>query len=378
MGQTASGSLAKCCQTPMAGSTSVLQGADGLQLIQSSKPRGSAKAKRKKVSQAVDTSVFDPQSNDLRLTPSKRKLILIREGGDDNLPTVKKAAIDAEEAQEMLHKAAARGDVKAVQKAIASGASVTTQNVRGLSPLMQCAGSLGATAVEALQVLVEHGACVATVDQNGWNALHHACRSGKVASAKYLLSVGADPKSTTADTHKKTALMLATEDSKYDIVAHLLKDRRLKDHLNEQDAHGYTALHYAMKVGSKDIGRALLDQGAKARVRDSEGRQPIMVACEHGKLDCVKLFINKDQKGKVDINATDDQKRTALMLACLNRYEDIALWLIRKCKMDLFATDINGESAVSIARGFGLRKAIAAMTKPKEDADDGEDAARRG
>eukprot|EP00746_Dinoflagellata_sp_MGD_P164140 gnl/MRDRNA2_/MRDRNA2_92610_c0_seq1.p1 gnl/MRDRNA2_/MRDRNA2_92610_c0~~gnl/MRDRNA2_/MRDRNA2_92610_c0_seq1.p1 ORF type:complete len:379 (-),score=91.68 gnl/MRDRNA2_/MRDRNA2_92610_c0_seq1:214-1350(-) len=377
MGQTASGGLVKCCQTPMAGSASVQQGAEGLHLIHYEKPCQSSKRTRKKVNKSVDVSALDSHASDHhRLTPSKRKLILFREEGEENFANCKKAAIDPEEAQELLCRAAARGDVKALQKAIASGACATMQNSRGLSPLMQCAGSLGATAAETLQVLVEHGASVNEVDNQGWTALHHACRSGKVGSAKYLLSVGADPKAITGDEHQRSALMLATQDCKLDVVVHLLKDKRLKDHLNQQDAYGFTALHHAMKVGCKDIGRALLDQGVKPRMRDTEGRQPMMVACEYGKLDCVKLFISKDQKAKMDINATDEQKRTALMLACLNRHEEVALLLVRKCKPDIFATDIRGESAVAIARGFGLRKVLAVMVKPKEDDDAGNDATK--
>jgi len=367
MGQTASGGLVKCCQTEVA-SASVQQGGNPLHLIHYEKPCQSSKRTRKKANKSLDVSALDSQTTDnLRLTPSKRKLILLREEGEENIANCKKAAIDPEEAQEMLVKAVARGDVKGTQKAIASGACVTTQNLRGLSPLMQCAGSLGATAADALQVLVEHGASVNTADSNGWTALHHACRSGKVGSAKYLLSVGADPTATTGDEYQRNALMLAVQDSKLDVVSHLLKDKRLKDHLNDQDKYGFTALHMAMKVGCKDIGKALLDHGAKQKMRDSEGRQPMMVACEYGKLDCVKLFMSKDQKAKIDINATDEQKRTALMLACLNRYEEVALWLIRKCKPDVNATDSRGETAVTIARGFGLGKVLAAMVKPKED-----------
>merc|ERR1719161_2933231 len=271
--------------------------------------------------------------------------------------------MDKEEAQDFLHKAAARGDARAVQKALASGASVSTPNVRGLFPLMQCAAAQGATAVEALQVLVEHGASLDALDNNGWTALHYACRSGKASSAKYLLSVRADPTLITGDKHKKSTLMLATEDMKTDLVDHLVRKCGLKHHLNRQDSHGFTVLHHAMKVGSKDIVKLLLDEGAKARLRDCDGRQPFMVGCENGRLDCVKLFVGKDGKGKVDINAQDNQKRTALMLSCLNRYEDVAMLLVRKCKPDVTVEDTHGESAVTIARAHGLHVVLACIYK---------------
>jgi len=365
MGQTASGGLVKCCQTPnrpLAGSENVQQSTGGPRPINTSPSY--AKPSRKKVSKPLDTSAFGPESKDLlRLTPSKRKLIMLPDNGEENPAQRKKAAIDIEEAQESLCKAATRGDMKAVQKAIASGASVSTLNSRGLTPLMQCAAAQGATAVEALQVLVDHGASVDTLDNNGWTALHYACRSGKASSAKYLLSVRADPTLITGDKHKKSTLMLATEDMKTDLVDHLVRKCGLKHHLNRQDSHGFTVLHHAMKVGSKDIVKLLLDEGAKARLRDCDGRQPFMVGCENGRLDCVKLFVGKDGKGKVDINAQDNQKRTALMLSCLNRYEDVAMLLVRKCKPDFAAQDEHGQSAVTIARAHGLQEVVACIYK---------------
>jgi len=343
-------------------------------------PRRGAKPARKTVSTPLDTSAFNPQSNDLqRLTPSKRKLVLLREEGDESFancsPKSRVKTIDVEEAQESLQRGAARGDSRAIQKAIASGASVSTPNSRSMTPLMQCAAAQGVTTVKALRLLVEHGASVDLLDSNGWTALHHACRSGKTESVKYLLSVGADPTLVTGDQQKKTTLMLATVDDKLEAVDCLLKDHRLKNLLNVQDAYGWTALHYAMKVGSKDISKALLEHGVKRRVRSCDGQQPLLVACENGKLECVKLLVSKDQTTSVDVNAQDDQNRTPLMLACLNRHEDVANWLLRKAhKINKDATDSHGESALTIARAHGMQKVVAAVFKPKESADAGADA----
>merc|ERR1719379_2998746 len=114
-----------------------------------------------------------------------------------------------------------------------------------------------------MQLLVEHGASVDALDSNGWNALHHACRSGRTDSAKYLLSISQDPGLVTGDKEKKNALMLAVEDSKVDVVVHLVKDGRLKNNVNAVDANGWTALHRASKVGSKEIVKILLEHGAK-------------------------------------------------------------------------------------------------------------------
>jgi ankyrin repeat protein len=340
------------------------------------RPRCTRKVERKKVSAPLETSAFDPHVNNdlLRLTPSKRKRISLKEvDGEQSSSTellVKKSAVPVEEAQEALCRGATRGDVKAIRKAIASGALVSVPNSKGLTPVMQCAASQGETAAEALQLLVDHSAQVDVLDKHGWNALHYACRSGREDSAKYLVSVSANPALPTNDSYKKTTLMLAVEDGKPGLVHFLAKhNAETRKQLNAQDANGWTALHFAMKGGSKDIVQDLLDQGAKTKLRACDGQQPFMIACEHGKLDCAKFFMKRLQK-HIDVDAQDQQKRTALMMACTNGYEDVALWLIGKCKADKYITDVNGESAVKIAKGLGLHKAMAALVRKKEEGAD--------
>lgn len=377
MGQTTSTGLVKCCQTPTA--ATVQSGASVLQ-ASSATPIKSQKPRRKKISKPLETTAFDPQANDLlRLTPSKRKLILRREEGDDPSdensspkPQKKKAAVDVEEAQENLVRGALRGDAKAIQRALASGASPSTPNARGLTPLMQCAGSQGATAVEALKLLVEHGASLDDVDSNGWTALHHVCRSGTEKAAKYLLSVCQDLCLVTRDKLMKTPLMLAVEDDKLDVVTHVVqKVRKVNNHLNVQDAEGCTALHHAMRKGQKNIVKVLLESQAKTQMKNSEGQKPLMLACEHGRLDCVKLLWTSSGKS-ISVNSQDNQNRTALMLACMNCHEDVALFLVNKCNADKLATDIHGDTAVKIARHNGLSKAVGAMTRKKEDDENGD------
>lgn len=356
----------KCCGTPM--SAAAMQEADADSRPINARPRQGQKPREQKVRKSLKPSAFDPQADDgLRLTPSKRKLILLRDGSSSPKSRMKKAALDPEEAQESLLRGATRGDIKAIQKALESGASPSAPNSRGLTPLMQCAAAQGATATEASKLLVEHGASADAVDGNGWTALHHACRSGKSATATYLLGICTDPSAVTGDKYMRTPLMLAIEDDKREVVTHLLRDKKLQNQMNAKDAHGWTALHCAMKRGSKDIVKVLLDYRVKPRISNCEGQQPFMVACEQGKLDCAKLLFSG--QAKIDVNAHDNENRTALMLACRRGNEDVAIWLVKKCKADTLAVDIHGESAVTISRRMGLQKALAAMTRSKDDGD---------
>ena len=76
--------------------------------------------------------------------------------------------------------------------------------VRGRTPLM-VAASLGR--LEAMQVLIRHGATIQTTGIEALTALHEASANGETEVARYLLSLGAEIDATT--TEGTTPLMCA-------------------------------------------------------------------------------------------------------------------------------------------------------------------------
>merc|ERR1739848_734469 len=120
--------------------------------------------------------------------------------------------------------------------------------------------------------------------------------------------------------------MLTTIEGKADLVKELLKIKHVKPQIADKDALGGTALHFSVKEGNMEITKCLIEHNAKVGAKDIDAKTPLMWASEHGKLDCVRVLHRKS----ADVDRKDKCHRSALLYACLNSYEGVALWLVKK------------------------------------------------
>jgi len=176
-----------------------------------------------------------------------------------------------------LQRGAARGDLQKVRRAIGMRADPALKNIRGVTPLMLCSSSSGKEALEVLKELLEKKGDLNARDGNGWTAIHHACRNGKIEAARFLMQLSSDPGTKAHD--DKTTLMLAAMEGKLDVVSELLKARQVKAQVPDRDALGATALHYSSKEGSSSITKCLLEHSAKVSSKDIDSRTPMMRHC---------------------------------------------------------------------------------------------------
>jgi len=246
-----------------------------------------------------------------------------------------------------LQHGAMRGDIKKVKRALAAHADPLQPNLRGVTPLMLSASSSGKEALEVIKEVINGKANISSKDHNGWTAIHHACRNGKVEAAKLLMSLNSDAAAKTND--DKTTLMLTTMEGKAELFKELMKDKKCQNQVADRDALSVTALHYAVKGGYLDIAKLLIEHSAKVNAKDIDSKTPLMWACEHGTLDCVRTLSKKS----ADIDVKDKCHRSALLYACLNSYEGVALWLVRK-GADPYQPDVEGESPLTVADDMGL------------------------
>ena len=88
-----------------------------------------------------------------------------------------------------LHRAAARGDVAAVQKLLDQGVPVDVREQKGGTPLYEAArrGQL-----EVMKLLLENGANIDASGRNGHSPLSLAAEYKQVEAARLLLKLGAD------------------------------------------------------------------------------------------------------------------------------------------------------------------------------------------
>ena len=101
---------------------------------------------------------------------------------------------------------------------------------------------------EVVQALIERGADVRARSNGGFTALLFASQQGDVESARLLLAAGADVSESTP--LNGTALVLAAASGREALAIFLLENGA---DANAVDAHGLTALHYAVPLGIASI-----------------------------------------------------------------------------------------------------------------------------
>jgi ankyrin repeat protein len=189
-----------------------------------------------------------------------------------------------------LHRAAAIGDVVAIERLRDAGANPNARDDHGRTPLHVAAF---AGQRDAALALVRRGADPCAYDVDHVDALTIAAAKGDRGMVALLLWLGADPGAVTGP-DDRTALIAAARAGYADVVRELIAAGAP---VNYVSSLGWTALMEAVIFGAED-GRtaatveALLQAGAKARFRDWQGTTPLRVARLRGDDAVVALLIS--------------------------------------------------------------------------------------
>jgi ankyrin repeat protein len=138
--------------------------------------------------------------------------------------------------------------------------------------------------------LLEHGAEVDAVDEQGLSALHYAVARNHVTIVRALL-----------DRTSTSQLDAIAKGGDAAILAHAYASPEITDMLldrgvdvNAQDGNGCTALYCAVLNGldSEDIVRKLLARGADTAIRVKDGWSPLATAVSNGVTPIVRLLVD--------------------------------------------------------------------------------------
>lgn len=203
-----------------------------------------------------------------------------------------------------LHWAVYRNDVDEVKRLIAGGANVNAENDYGSTPLSEAAITGN---VEVIDRLLKAGAKVDATNADGQTALMVIARTSNVAAAKLLLKRGAkvDQRETWRN---QTALMWAAAEGQPAMVRLLVKSgadvnaRSLENNFERQ-----------------------VTAEPRMQARPAGGFTPLLYAARKGCVECVQILV---EEGKADINLTDPDRVTPLLLATINLNFDTAAWLV--------------------------------------------------
>lgn len=249
---------------------------------------------------------------------------------------------DVRKGANALHVCAWFGLTYAVSGLLEQGMDVDSRDPKNaLTPIMY-ACRRGKTATVSL--LLQRGARVNLVSNRGSFALFEAVLAGHLEVLKILL---ANPKIGINTQHSQrsnqTVLMMTAQQGNSGILIALLAHPRLA--VNQKDANGNTALSHAIhcgktaaaiyileystepldldlvnwkgssalmlaaSTGQTEIVEKLLDKGADASIKDTQGGSAILRAVDGGHLDTVQTMLRHKN---VDVHCLDDERRGLL------------------------------------------------------------------
>ncbi|MBM3198838.1 MAG: hypothetical protein FJZ58_06250, partial [Chlamydiae bacterium] len=266
-------------------------------------------------------------------------------------------------------KAAGNGDLKTIQEGLNQGLSINAKDNDGKTVLILAAEN---GKLNIVQYLVgDERVDLDAKDNDGRTALMLAEENGKLDIVQYLEGFTASLKKffeaagngdlktiqeglnqrvpiNAKGYYCRTALMLAAENGKLDIVQYLAEKDGID--LNAKDALGSTALMLAVENGL-DIVRYLAEKdGIDLNAKNKSGLTVLMLAAAGGHLDVVQYLAEKDG---IDLNAKRKDGLTVLMLAAGEGHLDVVQYLAGKEGVDLNAKSEYDMTALTLAARFG-------------------------
>ena len=177
---------------------------------------------------------------------------------------------------------------------------------------------------EVLETIINHGADVNATNKNNTTALITACNKDKINAIKVLLRAGADPKITdeSGDACLHHVVYGAGDCSK-EVLEPLINHGA---DVNATNNYNETALIIACSKRNTDAINILLSAGADPNIADDASDTCLRHAVRK---DCSKEVLETIIKHGTDVNATNNNNQSALMIACYTGNIDAINVLLR-------------------------------------------------
>ena len=189
-------------------------------------------------------------------------------------------------------------DVEMTKALLAAGAKADTANKYGVTPLIQAARTGDTPLIDSL---LKAGAKVTLAHPDGETALMAAARTGRIDAVRLLIEAASDVNATTYQ--QETPLMWASAEGHADVVKALLDakadaNRKTRITTLDQRKHadhptgGFTALMYAVRNGHEAVARALAAGGADLNLTNGDGATALIIAIVNDRLDLAATLVD--------------------------------------------------------------------------------------
>lgn len=252
-----------------------------------------------------------------------------------------------------LIEAAKNSDSAKISALLKQKADVNAPQLDGTTALMW---AVRADNVAMVDQLLKAGADPKLSNRYGVNAMYFAALNGNPQIIERLLAAGGDANS--VSTEGETALMTAARSGRVEAVQVLLKHGAQVD--AREEWHGQTALMWAVAERHPDVVAVLIAAKADVNARSNENKwerqitkeprekwlppgalTPLMFAARQSCLECGKQLLDAG----ADINATDPDNISSLVLAIINGHYDFAALLLDR-GADVNIADRTGRTAL--------------------------------
>ena len=210
-----------------------------------------------------------------------------------------------------LHEAVMSGcNTSVLQSIIDHGADVNATNKNRVA-ILSIACQMGN--VDAINVLLKAGADPTVTDAEGDTYLHYAVRedySNKVIQT--IINNGADVNA--ANENNVTALMIACEKGNVEAMNVLLNaeaDPNIVDDCCD------TCLQKAVRAGSnKEVLKTIINYGADVNAMNNDNRTALMISCENGNIDALNELLNAGGNPNITHSDEDTCLHKAISAGC--------------------------------------------------------------
>jgi len=233
-----------------------------------------------------------------------------------------------EDSAHLLRMACLKGDMESVKRLLKDGANVD-ELCKGCSPLM--AASVNGH-VEIMSLLLDKGATVNLVDNEGETALGYAAMGGHVKALKLLLTKGADLNH--RNKYGEGALTAALDSSGHP------QPEAAKYLLEQGEKPGPIDLFCVPRTGDLTIVRMVYEQGDFHKLAELEERMGYSVLSRLQGPDDVEILEFLAQMG-ANLNQPNSEGQTILMF--MTSYPD-RLSMALKLGADVNCRDLEGRS----------------------------------